>query len=101
MNELYKKEYITTSNINTKTNIKLNFGDKESIRSEDDLIITDFDDVVYQYLIWIGEKLKKCEVCGKWIKLKGTSPKKYCNICSKEVIKEKDRFRKTLKNNDF
>lgn len=84
MNELYKKEYITMSNINTKTNIKLNFGDKENIENEDDLIITDFDGVIYQYLIWRGEKWKKCEVCGKWIKIKSKKIPMYCSKCKKE-----------------
>ena len=29
-----------------------------------------------------GGKLKYCEVCGKMILIKGSSPKKYCDKCS-------------------
>ncbi|APR02535.1 TPA: hypothetical protein ACXDAY_002332 [Clostridium botulinum] len=96
MNELYKREYITTSNINTKINIKLNFGDKENVKNEDDLVITDFDGVVHQYLIWRGEKWKRCLVCDKWIRVKNKERTKYCNKCSKE--KRLERQRKYMKN---
>ncbi|MGU9539168.1 hypothetical protein ACQX0N_09330 [Clostridium tepidum] len=91
MNKLYKKGYITISNINTKTNIKLKFGDKENIESENDLIITDFDGVVYQYLIWRGEKWKRCEVCSKWIRIKSKKIPMYCSKCKKEKQLEWDR----------
>ncbi|EKS4345235.1 hypothetical protein QB607_003239 [Clostridium botulinum] len=92
MNELYKKEYITTSNINTKTNIKLNFGNKENIENENDLIITDFDGVIYQYLIWRGEKWKRCEGegCEKWIRIKNNKIK-YCLSCAKKNKKEQTK----------
>ncbi|EPY2277983.1 hypothetical protein ACXAT3_002735 [Clostridium sporogenes] len=96
MNELYKKKYIAMSDKNTKTNIKLNFGDKENTGNEDDLIITDFDGVVYQYLIWRGEKWKRCEVCGKWIRVKSKKIPMYCNVCKKK--KQLEWQRESMKN---
>ncbi|UZW14329.1 hypothetical protein OSC52_00200 [Clostridium pasteurianum] len=48
--------------------------------------ITDFEGVIYQYLIWKGERWKKCEECGKWIKIHKNSNKiKYCLKCAKEI----------------
>lgn len=95
MNELYKKDYISMSNMNTKINIKVNYVDDSSTNNENDLVITDFDGVVYQYLIWKGEKWKRCKKCNRWIKIKGVkdNSKKYCNVCSKE-----EKIRKTIEN---
>lgn len=95
INKLYEKKYISMSKMNNKTSIKINYVDKESIKSEEDLVITDFDGVVYQYLLWKGEKWRRCEICGKWIRIKGIkdNSKKYCSTCAKS-----EKIRKTIEN---
>ena len=99
LNQLYKKEYISMSNLNNRTSIKVNYVDKEQIKTENCLVITNFEGVIYQYLIWRGEKWKQCEVCGKWIKISGNRMK-YCNTCCKivECNLTKKRVNKYRKN---
>lgn len=93
MNELYIKKYIDMSKINTRTNIKVCFVDDKT--SGEGLIIDDFNGVVYRYLIWKGENWKRCQVCNKWIKIKGKkdNSKKYCKACAKQ-----ENIRKTVEN---
>lgn len=99
LNNLYKLKYIKMSKNNSRTNIKINYFHKDS---DDGIVINDFDGVVYQYLIWKGEKWKKCEQCGKYFKQKNNRMK-YCNICRKEKEKEraKEGMRKLRENGDI
>lgn len=80
-NNLYEKEYIKQRKNNAKTNMKVNYIDNDS---EVEMTINDFDGVIYQYLIWKGERWKKCNLCEKWIKQKSKKPTLYCNSCKKE-----------------
>lgn len=80
-NKLYKIKYIEQRKNNSKTNMRVCYINEDS---ETELVIKDFDGVIYQYLIWKGEKWKRCEVCGKWIKIKGKKPPEYCTTCKKE-----------------
>lgn len=91
--ELSKKGYIKECNNITKCGFKINYINEDS---EVGMVIIDFDDVVYQYLIWKGERWKKCnyknehdELCSKWFKLKSVNSKqKYCNSCAKKVLQD-------------
>jgi predicted RNA-binding Zn-ribbon protein involved in translation (DUF1610 family) len=95
-NELYKIEYIKQRKNTAKTNMKVCYVLEDS---EVMITIKDFKDVIYQYLIWKGERWKKCEVCGRWIKVKGKKPQQYCPNCKKNKQLEWDReYRKRLKN---
>lgn len=86
-NELYKINYITQRKHNAKTNIKVCYIDEDS---ESEIIITDFEGVVHQYLIWKGERWKKCQECGKWIKIT-TGNNMYCKKCAKEIQRQQKR----------
>lgn len=73
--------------------------------SEVKLHINRLDDFIYDYLGYIGQKVKTCEGegCKKRILVKGASPKKYCEECQKKIEKEKvrkrvEKHRKTGKN---
>lgn len=91
MNELYNKKYISMSDNNNKTNIKINYINEKEVKGENDLVITDFDGVVHQYLIWKGEKWKRCEECGKWIRQKNNKIK-YCDKCAEKIKKEQNKI---------
>lgn len=60
-----------------------------------EITIDDFDGVVYQYLIWKGERWKRCERCkNKWFKLKSpNSNQKCCKSCANIIEIEKHKFR--------
>jgi rRNA maturation endonuclease Nob1 len=94
---LYIKKYIDLPVNITKTSMKVCYADLEE-QAEVELTIDDFDGVIYQYLIWKGERWKRCEICGKWIKQGNTKPKKYCNICAKDIKSKQDHIRKYDKN---
>lgn len=100
-------------NINSKTKLQLlqsltsqefidiNMGSKRWVKfaekdGEVEITLTQFDDLIYEYLNYIGEgTFGNCEICNLIIKINGKY-KKYCNACSKEVDREKakDRMRK-------
>lgn len=96
LNKLFNEKYIAVSKTNNKTTIKVCFFDESEEINENDLIITDFDGVIHQYLIWKDEKWIRCQVCGKWIKPKGNSRVKYCKVCAKN--KRLERQRNYMKN---
>lgn len=61
--------------------------------------VTSFEDMgnaIEDYINLTYNGYKKCEVCGKLYKPKSNRAI-YCNPCAKEVIKERDRVRKTKK----
>ena len=72
--------------------ISVNF---EKDKGEIAFVVKDFENAIYQYLIYIGETWKQCE-CGKYFKYSKSKPKqKYCVNCSKE--KQKQWKRETAK----
>jgi hypothetical protein len=84
-------------------NIKLLYGEKQ-IKNEDIIISVNLDDksaenMVVDYLNWRRlEGYSYCKSCGKEIRPSKYTPKDkqiYCNKCSKDKIKERDRIRKS------
>ena len=77
---LYKEGAISTGNRIDRVSIKVNYAYEDS---EEAIVITDFDGCIHYWLMYKGERWKRCEQCGKWIKLKGVKDnrKKYCNNC--------------------
>ena len=61
--------------------------------------VTDLADchAIYSYLIYIGEKWKKCENCGNTYFKVTTNIKKYCPTCAKKVKLEQNK--KSLQRN--
>ena len=55
------------------------------------MIISDFDECVHYWLMYIGEKWKRCSECNKWIKLRSVKSKaKYCKECAKKNKNKKN-----------
>lgn len=82
--------FISLSKKNTNTNIKLNFLD---VNSRTVLRISDFRELGYAYLRYLGtEQFTHCENCNILIK-KGKRRPKYCCCCAKNINREKTRQR--------
>lgn len=75
------------------TSIKLLYIDKEIKEEDVEMKISDFREVVLNYLKWKGKKIIECEECKKkiLIKSKKNTTQKYCRTCALE--KEKTRKR--------
>lgn len=65
----------------------------------------DCKELAYVYLNWknSGKGYTKCHRCNRWMKQSKTKPKKYCEECAKEAIKESwkeasQRYRDAKKN---
>lgn len=65
----------------------------------------DYKELAYVYMSWKnnGEGFTKCQRCGKTIKQSKTRPRKYCEECADEAIKESwkeasKRYRESKKN---
>ena len=76
---LYLDQAISAGNKVGKVSIKVNYAYEDS---EEEIVITDFDGCVHYWLQYKGEKWKRCEECGKWIKLGKTKPSTYCKECA-------------------
>lgn len=87
LHELYEKKYISMSNMNFKTGIKVNYCDKDA---EEGIIITDFNKVVNEYILATNKNLKKCQLCYNLIEIT-TSNNKYCPKCQKEIQLQSQR----------
>lgn len=85
--KLYEKGYIQQRKNNAKTNMKVCYINEDS---EVEMIVNDFDNVVYKYILWRNKDMMACYNCGKPIKITTTN-NKYCNSCAKEIKKEQTR----------
>lgn len=83
INELYKMGLVKPSLIVDRTNIKVNFVDKESPVV---LVITDFRSYIYEYLRWKGKNIDSCDECGILF-IPSNNRQKYCKDCWKKVWK--------------
>lgn len=74
---LIKQSLISFSKKNDNKNIRLNFVDE---KNEDIvLLINDFRELGYEYLLYLGENYSKCETCGILFKQNKNNTYKYCN----------------------
>ena len=81
--------YITDNTRIDRIGFRINYAYEES---ENEMVISDFDECVHYWLMYIGEKWKRCSECGKWIKLRSVnSNAKYCKACAKENKNKKKR----------
>ena len=86
---LYKEGAISTGNRIDRVSIKVNYAYEDS---EEAIVITDFDGCIHYWLMYKGEKWKRCEECGKWIKITSkTYAPKYCKKCKEYIDKETKR----------
>ena len=94
---LYKEGAISTGNRIDRVSIKVNYAYEDS---EEAIVITDFDGCIHYWLMYKGEKWKRCKECGKWIKIYGVkdNSKKYCKGCAKVIQQEqKNDYKKREK----
>ena len=95
---LYKEGAISTGNRIDRVSIKVNYAYEDS---EEAIVITDFDGCIHYWLMYKGEKWKRCEECGKWVKITSkTYAPKYCKTCAREIklINDAERLREKRKN---
>lgn len=78
--KLYNMGLVQPTKLVNSTNIKVLFAN-----SDDDIAIevSDFRDIVFYYLKYIGDSVGNCEVCRRFIKLT-SNRKKYCKECWQE-----------------
>ena len=83
--ELVQLNLIEVSKKVNCTNVKVLYACED-----DDIAINvkDFNNIGYEYLRYIGDKIKNCEVCGCLIKIT-ISNIMYCKDCAKKVKNEK------------
>lgn len=96
LKELQNLGYI---DVTTKGKFKINIVNDSN---ETKLHINRLDDFIYDYLGYIGQKVKVCEGegCNNRILVKGKATTKFCKECAKkyEIEKHKERNRKHYKN---
>lgn len=98
LNDLEQMGLISFSNKNDNLNIRVNFID---VDGESVLDISDFRELGYEYLNYIGsEKFIRCYECDRLIRKTGKNSK-YCNICGKEKELEKYKKYNKKRNNHF
>ena len=88
--DIYKIARVNVKHKNDNLNLKVNF-----IGEPDNTIlkITDFRELGYEYLNFIGEgRFEKCKSCKKLFK-KNSNNMNYCNDCQREITKTKTRIR--------
>lgn len=90
LNDIEGTGLISFSNKNDNLNLKVNFFDMDG---ESVLEISDFRELGYEYLNYIGDgKFIRCSECNRLIRKK-TNNQLYCTECAKNinVIKQKER----------
>ena len=96
LNDIERTGLISFSNKNDNLNLKINFIDMES---ESALEISDFRELGYEYLNYIGEgNFIRCSECNRLIRKTGKRDK-YCSECKKEKQLEWDlKYKKKIRN---
>lgn len=88
LNDILQKDYISYPKRSDDTNLRVNFIDMEG---EPVLKITEFRDLGYQYLQFLGkENFIRCAKCGRLVKKTGNRMI-YCKNCAKVVKTLQDR----------
>ena len=96
LNDIERSGLISFSNKNDNLNLKINFIDMES---ESALEISDFRELGYEYLNYIGDgNFIRCSECNRLIRKTGKRDK-YCSECKKEKQLEWDlKYKKKIRN---
>lgn len=66
-------------------NLKLEYLDLEYSEDDVELVIDNFDDVIYDYYVYTKQRVSRCKMCGKAILIKKSErrPRQYCAPCKK------------------
>lgn len=86
--------YITDNARIDRIGFRVNYAYEES---ESEMVITDFDECIHYWLMYIGEKWKRCIECGKWIKSNKNNNNTMCKEC--KVIKKMKQNKESYKKN--
>ena len=70
--------YITDNARIDRIGFRVNYAYEES---ESEIVITDFDECIHYWLMYLGEKWKRCVECGKWIKCNKNNNNTMCKEC--------------------
>lgn len=85
LNDIERTGLISFSNKNDNLNLKINFFDMDG---ESVLEISDFRELGYEYLNYIGDdKFIRCSECSRLVR-KNNNRQKYCNDCYKRINSE-------------
>lgn len=85
LNDIKRTGLISFSNKNDNLNLKINFFDMDG---ESVLEISDFRELGYEYLNYIGDdKFIRCSECSRLVR-KNNNRQKYCNDCYKRINSE-------------
>ena len=91
LNDIEKTELISFSNKNDNLNLKVNFFDMDG---ESVLEISDFRELGYEYLNYIGDgSFVRCSECNRLVRKKSKCDHstKYCNACAKIIKNEQNK----------
>lgn len=91
LNDIERTGLISFSNKNDNLNLKINFIDMES---ESALEISDFRELGYEYLNYIGEgNFIRCKCCNRLVRKKSKKDfsTKYCHECAKYIKNEQNK----------
>ena len=83
--ELKEAGYLSLAKNIKSLNLKLNYLAPETVDAEDSVafVVTNFEDVLYEYYLAKEVRVVCCEICKKAVKLKKNerSTRKYCRSC--------------------
>lgn len=87
LHKLYVDKYIEQRKRNNKTNLRICYINEDS---EVEMTIRNFDNIVYNYILWKNKDMIPCEECGRPVK-KSSNKTKYCSVCAKEIWRRQHR----------
>lgn len=79
INQLYQLGLIEFPKRNDLLNIRVTFADNQG---DEELYISDFRELGYEYLKYKGENFFRCQECGILVRQNKNSTKKYCKDCA-------------------
>jgi len=95
LSKLCDLEYINLSHMVSSHNMRVNIIDDSS---EEVMVVDDFRNLGYQYLMYMGESYIKCELCGLVIRRTG-GRQIYCKKCRERMIMERQQERRKIAKN--
>lgn len=90
LNELYERGLIDFPKKNGNLNYRVTFVDNDG---DEEIFISDFRELGYEYLNYIGESFIRCADCGVLTRTGKTNRKKYCEKHGSERVRD---FEKTI-----
>lgn len=86
INDLWTAGYVGYSNVVDNINLNVKIVDDDS---PEEILITDFRELGYQYSRYCGENFTECESCGRLIKESTNGRRKFCKECAIDTNRQK------------